>query len=53
MSRSTTQKLLPLRSGTGSRALRERELLLRESALVLEGLRGVRLAGSDRLPFNR
>lgn len=53
MSRSIAQKLLSLRARTGSRASRERELLLRESALVLEGLRGIRLAQCDRLPFNR
>ena len=53
MSRSIAQTISPLRPKAGSRARREREVLIRESALVLEGVRSIRLADSDRLPFSR
>ncbi len=53
MSRSISRRLAQLRTNTATRALRERAVLIRESALFHEGIRSIRLAQSDRLPFNR
>ena len=53
MPRTIVRLLSPLRSKAASRAQREREVLIRESALVLEGVRPIRLGQSDRLPFSR
>ncbi|HEX2554094.1 MAG TPA: hypothetical protein VHL98_10345 [Microvirga sp.] len=53
MSRFLSRPLAQLRTRAATRASREREVLIRESAMVHEGVRGIRLAQSDRLPFSR
>ena len=53
MSRFLSRLPARLRIAGTTRASREREVLIRESAIVLEGVRGIRLAQSGRLPFNR
>lgn len=52
LSRSLSEPVSRVREAA-TRALREREVLIRESALVHEGVRRIRLAQSARLPFHR